>query len=35
MVRVIIPNGTHLEALPGDGFTMCCFAVKIRGASVG
>ena len=23
----------NLEALPGDGFTVCCFPVKIRGAS--
>ena len=25
----------NLEALPGDGFTVCCFPVKIRGASAG
>jgi len=25
----------NLEALPGDGFTVCCFPHKIRGASAG
>lgn len=25
----------NLEALPGDGFTICCFPHKIRGASAG
>jgi kynurenine formamidase len=25
----------NLEALPADGFTVCCFPVKIRGASAG
>ena len=25
----------NLEALPGDGFIVCCFPVKIRGASAG
>ncbi len=25
----------NLEALPGDGFTVACFPVKIRGASAG
>jgi len=25
----------NLEALPGDGFTLACFPVKIRGASAG
>ena len=25
----------NLEELPGDGFTVCCFPVKIRGASAG
>ncbi len=25
----------NLEALPGDGFTICCFPVTIRGASAG
>ncbi len=25
----------NLEALPGDGFTICCFPVKIRSASAG
>ena len=25
----------NLEALPGDGFTIACFPVKIRGASAG
>jgi kynurenine formamidase len=25
----------NLEALPGDGFTLCCFPHKIRGASAG
>src|SRR5215471_15058598 len=25
----------NLEALPSDGFTVCCFPVKIRGASAG
>jgi kynurenine formamidase len=25
----------NLEALPPDGFTVCCFPVKIRGASAG
>ena len=25
----------NLEALPGDGFTVCCFPVKIRDASAG
>src|SRR2546429_893901 len=25
----------NLEALPGDGFTIVCFPVKIRGASAG
>ena len=25
----------NLESLPGDGFTVCCFPAKIRGASAG
>ena len=25
----------NLEALPGNGFTICCFPHKIRGASAG
>ena len=25
----------NLESLPGDGFTVCCFPTKIRGASAG
>ena len=25
----------NLEARPGDGFTVCCFPVRIRGASAG
>lgn len=25
----------NLESLPGDGFTICCFPVKIKGASAG
>jgi kynurenine formamidase len=25
----------NLESLPATGFTVCCFPVKIRGASAG
>ena len=27
--------GSNLDQLPADGFTFCCFPVKIKGASAG